>query len=68
MTLPERDRGTIKCYKQFGWRGCEICRRFKEKKWDHRTEPFTSVAQLKRRVKRVWESVIDDYHRKKAIL
>ena len=38
MTLSEGDRGTIiNCFKQFGWRGREICQRLKEKKWDHRT-------------------------------
>lgn len=40
----------------------------KEKVYEGRTEPFESIEQLKRRVKRVWQSAIDDTQLKKSIL
>lgn len=38
MTLSVEDQATIiNCYKEKGWRGCEICRQFKSKNWSQAT-------------------------------
>ena len=39
-----------------------------ENVYEGRRKPFTSIDQLKRRIKRVWESEIDDEQLKKSIL
>lgn len=40
----------------------------KEKVYEGRRTPFTSVDQLKRRVRRVWQSAINEDHLQKSIL
>ena len=40
----------------------------KNKVYEGRREPFSSIAQLKRRVKRVWDSAVNEEQLKKSIL
>ena len=40
----------------------------KEKVYEGRRTPFTSVTQLKRRARRVWQSAINEVHLQKSIL
>ena len=62
MGFSEGDKATIiNCFIDMKWR-------VKVKVYEGRRKPFTSLAQLKRRIMYVWESAIDEEATHKAIL